>query len=79
MKNIKTLILPLLLLGTLAGCNQNNNAEQSEEGPKLTWHSGDKVYYDKIVFDTSDAEAPNPNIYLGVEGKVESVKVGLSA
>lgn len=72
MKNIKTLILPLFLLASLTGCNK------AEEGSKFTWHSGDKVYYSKIVFDTSDAEAKDPNIYLGVDAKVESVKVGRS-
>ena len=72
MKNIKTLILPLFLLGALSGC------AKEETAPKYTWHSGDKVFYEKIVFDTSDAEAKDPNIYLGTEGKVESVKVGRS-
>ena len=66
MKNLKTLILPLFLLVSLTGCSSNG----------LKWKSGDKVYYDRILFDTSDEQAPNPNIYLGVDKGVKSVKVG---
>ena len=66
MKNLKTLILPLFLLASLTGCSSNG----------LKWKSGDKVYYDRILFDTSDEQAPNPNIYLGVDKGVKSVKVG---
>ena len=67
MKRLKTLILPVLLLASLTGCNKSQG---------LSWHSGDKVYYDRILFDTSDENAPNPNIYLGKDGEVASVKVG---
>ncbi len=68
MKNIKSLLLTCCLMATLTGCNGGAS--------KYQWHSGDKVYYDKLVFDTSDLEASNPNIYLGVDEKVESVKMG---
>ena len=54
------------MLASLAGCTGN----------QLTWKSGDKVYYDRIVFDTSDESAPNPNFYLGMDKKITSVKVG---
>ena len=70
MKRLKSLtIFPFLLLASLTACQQST-------GSKLTWKSGDKVYYDRILFDTSDAEAPNPNIYLGVDDKVATVKLG---
>ena len=66
MKRLHTLILPILLLASLTGCSSNG----------LKWKSGDKVYYDRILFDTSDEQAPNPNIYLGVDKSVKSVKLG---
>lgn len=66
MKRLQTIILPLLLLASLTGCSSNG----------LKWKSGDKVYYDRILFDTSDEQAPNPNIYLGVDKSVKSVKLG---
>ena len=66
MKRLQTLILPILLLASLTGCSSNG----------LKWKSGDKVYYDRILFDTSDEQAPNPNIYLGVDKSVKSVKLG---
>lgn len=68
MKNIKTLILPFFLLAGLTGCNNSSS--------KYSWKSGDKVYDSKLVFDTSDANAVNPSIYLGVDGSVTSVTVG---
>ena len=67
MKRLKTIILPLFLLASLTGCG-------SSSGP--TWKSGDKVYYDRIIFDTSDEQATNPSIYLGVDSGVKSVKLG---
>ena len=70
MKRFKTLILPMLLLASLTGCKSSS---------KLTWKSGDKVFYDRILFDTSDESAPNPNILLeGTDKKtqVTSVKIG---
>ena len=67
MKRLKSLtILPILLLASLTACNNNG----------LSWKSGDKVYYDRIIFDTSDEKAPNPHILLGVNAKVASVKLG---
>ncbi len=66
MKRLNTLILPLLLLASLTGCSSSG----------LKWKSGDKVYYDRIIFDTSDEQAPNPNLYLGVDKGVKSVKLG---
>lgn len=67
MKRLKSLtILPLLLLASLTACGSKG----------LSWKSGDKVYYDRIVFDTSDPEADNPHIFLGKDGKVASVKLG---
>ena len=67
MKRLKSLtILPLLLLAFLTACNNNG----------MSWKSGDKVYYDRIIFDTSDEKAPNPHILLGVNAKVASVKLG---
>ena len=73
MKNIKTLILPLLLTAALTGCGGGKKTS------KYTWHSGDKVYYDKLVFDTSDPTAPNPNIYLkpcGAGGTARGKRIG---
>ena len=67
MKRLKTFILPIFLLASLTGCGSSSG---------LKWKSGDKVYYDRIIFDTSDEQAPNPNIYLGVDAKVASVKLG---
>ena len=67
MKQIKTLVLPLFLLASLTGCGSSSG---------LKWKSGDKVYYDRILFDTSDEQASNPNIYLGVDSSVKSVKLG---
>ena len=67
MKRLKSLtILPLLLLASLTACNNNS----------MSWKSGDKVYYDRIVFDTSDETAPNPHIFLGVNSSVKTVKLG---
>ena len=67
MKRLTNIFLPLLLLASLTGCKSSSG---------LTWKSGDKVYYDRILFDTSDASAKNPHIYLGVDAKVASVKLG---
>ena len=67
MKRLKSLtIFPFLLLASLTACNNNG----------LSWKSGDKVYYERIIFDTSDEKAPNPHIFLGVNSKVASVKLG---
>ena len=66
MKRLKSLtIFPFLLLASLTACNKG-----------MSWKSGDKVYYDRILFDTSDEKAPNPNIFLGKSGSVKSVKLG---
>ena len=66
MKRLKSLtILPILLLASLTACNKG-----------MSWKSGDKVYYDRIIFDTSDETAPNPHIFLGKSGSVKSVKLG---
>lgn len=70
MKRLNTLILPMLLLASLTACNSNK---------KMTWKSGDTVYYDRILFDTSDESAPNPHILLEnttKKDKVTSVKIG---
>lgn len=67
MKKIELFILPLLMAASLTGCKSSGG---------LSWKSGDKVYYDRILFDTSDKDAKNPHIYLGVDGKVASVKLG---
>ncbi len=67
MKRLKSLtIFPFLLLASLTACNNNG----------MSWKSGDKVYYDRIVFDTSDETASNPHIFLGKSGSVKSVKLG---
>ena len=70
MKRIKSLILPTLLLASLSltGCPNNDNG--------ISWKSGDKVFYDKILFDTSEENPDNPHIFLGVDGSVQSVKLG---
>ena len=66
MKRLKSLtIFPFLLLASLTACNKG-----------MSWKSGDKVYYDRIVFDTSDETASNPHIFLGKSGSVKSVKLG---
>ena len=66
MKRLKSLtIFPFLLLASLTACNKG-----------MSWKSGDKVYYDRIIFDTSDEKAPNPHIFLGKSGSVKSVKLG---
>ena len=65
MKRLKSLaIFPFLLLASLTACS------------KPAWKSGDKVYYDRIVFDTSDATAKNPHIFLGEKSSVKTVKLG---
>ena len=62
MKRLKSLtIFPFLLLASLTGCGSKGG---------LSWKSGDKVYYDRIIFDTSDETADNPHIYLGVKESV---------
>ena len=67
MKRLKSLtIFPFLLLASLTACNNNS----------MSWKSGDKVYYDRIIFDTSDEKAPNPHIFLGSKSSVKSVKLG---
>ena len=66
MKRFTKLIFPILMLASLAGCNGN----------QMTFKTGDKVYYDRIVFDTSDESAANPNFYLGMDKKITSVKAG---
>ena len=66
MKRLKSLaIFPFLLLASLTACNKG-----------MSWKSGDKVYYDRIIFDTSDEKAPNPHIFLGKSGSIKSVKLG---
>lgn len=67
MKRLTTLLIPLFLLASLTGCGSSNN---------LKWKSGDKVYYDRILFDTSDENAPNANIMLGIDDSVKNVKLG---
>ena len=66
MKRLTHLLIPLFLLASLTGCSSSG----------LKWKSGDKVYYDRIIFDTSDENAPNANILLGVNDSVKSVKLG---
>ena len=66
MKQLKSLIIPLFLLASLTGCS----------GSKYSWKKGDKIYYDRILFDTSVEKVENPHIYLGVDDKVTSVKIG---
>ena len=59
----------MLLLASLTACGAN----------KVDWKSGDKVYYDRIIFDTSDESAENPHILLentDKKTKVTSVKIG---
>ena len=68
MKRLKSLtIFPFLLLASLTGCGSKGG---------LSWKSGDKVYYERIIFDTSDEQADNPHIYLGVKESVKTVKLG---
>lgn len=67
MKQIKSLIIPLFLLASLTGCKGGN---------KYSWKSGDKIYYDRILFDTSAEVVENPHIFLGVDTSVKSVKLG---
>ncbi len=68
MKRLKSLtIFPFLLLASLTACGGKGG---------LSWKSGDKVYYDRIIFDTSDETADNPHIYLGVKESVKTVKLG---
>ena len=67
MKRFNKAILPILFLASLTGCTGAN---------QMTYKSGDKVYYDRIVFDTSDENAVNPSIYLGIDKKITTVKIG---
>ena len=67
MKRFNKLIFPVLLAASLAGCGGNGG---------LHYQAGDKVYYDRILFDTSDTTAERANIYLGVDKQVSSVKLG---
>ncbi len=64
------LVLPLLSFLALTGCKSNSSSNG------LSWKSGDKVYYERILFDTSDENADNAHIYLGEDGKVDTVKLG---
>ena len=64
------LVLPLLSFLALTGCKSGSSSNG------LSWKSGDKVYYERILFDTSDENADNAHIYLGEEGKVDTVKLG---
>ena len=67
MKQIKSLILPLFLLASLTGCSN---------GSSLNYKKGDKIYYDRIIFDTSSEEVINPSIHLESAESVKSVKIG---
>ena len=68
MKRLKSLIIfPFLLLASLTACGGKSG---------LSWKSGDTVYYDRIIFDTSDETADNPHIYLGVKDSIKTVKLG---
>jgi len=70
MKRLKSLsIFSILALASLTGCGGNN-------GPSIAPKSGDKIYYERILFDTSDEAASNPSIHLDAAGGVSSVKAG---
>lgn len=67
MKRLTLLTLPILALASLTSCGGDD---------PLTYKKGDRIYQEKIFFDTSDSKAGNASIYLGVDGKVKTVKLG---
>ncbi len=69
MKRLTLLTLPLLAVSTLVGCGRS-----SSSGP--TYKKGDRIYQERILFDTSDEKAGNASIYLGIDKKVKTVKLG---
>ena len=62
--------LPILFVASLASCGGGSH------GGGLAPKSGDKIYYERILFDTSDETASNPSIYLEAKDGVKEVKVG---
>lgn len=68
MKRLFLLTLPLLALTSLTGCGDKHT------GP--SYKKGDRIYQDRILFDTSDENASNASINLGVKKSIESVKIG---
>lgn len=71
MKRLKTLALPILVLSSLASCGGSGGS-----GSGITYSKGDRIYQERIMFDTSDESAVNPSIFLGVDKGVKTVKLG---
>ena len=70
MKRLAILGLPILLFTSLISCGG------SSSGSGVTYKKGDRIYQDRILFDTSDENASNASIYLGQNKGIESVKLG---
>ena len=77
MKRVKLIVLPMLLTGLLAGCSFSDLFSIFKKKSKLA--TGEKIYYERILFDTSDESGKNASILLeGTSDKdsVTSVKIG---
>ena len=72
MKRLALLAFPILLLTSLTSCG----GPDYTSGSGSSYKKGDKIYQERILFDTSDESARDASIYLGVKSKVSSVKLG---
>lgn len=87
MKN-KVLTIALLTIATLtvSGCRQSGSKQNSQEGSKqsssqsgqtISYEKGDKIYTERILFDTSAEKVINPSFKLDNGDKtVETAKLG---
>ncbi len=77
MKRVKLIVLPMLLTGLLAGCSFSDLFSIFKKKSKLA--TGERIYTERILFDTSDESGKNASILLeGTSDKdsVTSVKIG---
>ena len=79
MKRVKVIILPMLLVGLLTGCSFSDlfSFFKKKSGSKL--ETGERIYSERILFDTSDNSGSNASIkldYAGDKDEVTSVKIG---
>ena len=68
MKKLLSVFLATPLIIGLASCGGSSNG--------LTYQPGDKVFTEKIIFDTSKEEPDNVNFKLGIAGEVLTIKSG---
>ena len=66
MKKVLSTLLTLPSIFLLVGCS----------GSSISYEAGDKIFTEKIIFDTSVAEPENVHFKLGVKGSVTALKSG---